>query len=312
MKVLNFGSLNVDHVYGVEHIVRPGETLATSSYNRFPGGKGANQSVALARAGAEVLHAGMVGSDSVWLRERLLSEGVGVEQVLVSDGPGGHAVIQVDRHGQNSIFLFGGANLAITEEHIASALDACVPGDFLLLQNEINVTEELIRAGVDAGLRVCFNPAPMTPDVCSFVLDGLALLIVNEHEGAALSGEGEPDGILEALRARYPDTAVCLTLGARGARYRDGEIDLQCPAYPGDPVDTTAAGDCFIGFLLAGLAADEPVENALKRASQAAALSVTRPGAMDAMPTLGEISRLPYPAEPRIACPLSPGGRSSR
>jgi ribokinase len=291
VKVLNFGSLNVDHVYGLAHIVRPGETLGSSSYRRFPGGKGANQSVALARAGAEVWHAGKVGPESEWLRERLAEDGVRVDHIRVDDGPGGHAIIQVEEEsGQNSIVLFGGANQTIGETLIDEALAGFSAGDVLLLQNEINATAEVIRRGHAAGLRVCLNPAPMDQSVHTFPLALLDLLIVNEHEGEALSGETEPAKILSALGEKYPSTRVCLTLGGDGVMFRDqaGETFFQ-KASAHKPVDTTAAGDTFIGFFLAAELAGKSVPDALAVACEAAGLSVTRPGAMDSIPWAREV-----------------------
>ncbi len=285
MVTLNFGSLNIDHVYRVPHIARPGETVPSSEYRRFAGGKGANQSVALARAGARVAHAGCIGPEGLWLRDRLAAEGVDTEDIRVSDGPGGHALIQVDEEGQNSIVLFPGANAAITPEHVAAALRRRSPGDVLLLQNEINAVADLIAAGAGRGLQVVFNPAPMSPAVASYPLDRVSLLIVNEHEAAALSGAGAPEVMLETLARRLPRTDLCLTLGARGAVYQQaGGQQWQCPAPPVTAVDTTAAGDTFIGYLLAARLAGAPVPDALETACRAAAVSVTRPGAMDSIP----------------------------
>ena len=290
MRVLNFGSLNVDHVYRVEHIVRPGETLGSSSYSRFPGGKGANQSVAMARAGAEVWHAGQLGPESAWLRDRLAEDGVNVELVRVGEQPGGHAIIQVEDSGQNSIVLFGGANRAIAADHIAWAVAVCRPGDILLLQNEINGLPELIRQGHAAGLRVCLNPAPMDESVHALPLDLLDLLIVNETEGEALSGAREPKAILAALAAKLPRTRLCLTLGKDGVLFRgtDG-ITLFQAASAHKPVDTTAAGDTFIGYFLAAELSGKTIPEALAAASEAAGLSVTRPGAMDSIPWAREL-----------------------
>ena len=292
MRVLNFGSLNVDHVYRLPHIVRPGETQGSASYARFPGGKGANQSVALARAGAAVWHAGMVGPESAWLRARLAGDGVRTEFIRIDDEPGGHAIIQVEEDsGQNSIVLYGGANQRIAPEHMMQALAAFTPGDVLLLQNEINATAALIWRGHTAGLRVCLNPAPMDPTVLDFPLDLLDLLIVNEHEGEALSGETAPERILDALAAKLPQTRLCLTLGKDGVGFREvGGSTIFQPASAHQAVDTTAAGDTFIGYFLAGELAGKTIPEALAYASEAAGLSVTRPGAMDSIPWASELA----------------------
>jgi ribokinase len=293
MRVLNFGSLNVDHVYRVAHIARPGETVAGTAYHRFAGGKGANQSVALARAGAPVAHAGSVGAESLWLRDRLAAEGVDVGDIRVSDGPGGHALIQVDDSGQNSIVLFSGANASIGPDHVEAALSRLRRGDILLLQNEINATPALLTAGRAAGLRVVFNPAPMSAAVLRYPLDGVGLLIVNEHEAAALGGGTEVESWLAGLAQRLPQADLCLTLGAEGAIYQKaGGPRWQCPAPRVRAVDTTAAGDTFIGFFLAAVlqGASEPA--ALTAACRAAAVSVTRAGAMDSIPRPAEVEAL--------------------
>jgi ribokinase len=300
MKVLNFGSLNADHVYRVPHLARPGETVASTAYQRFAGGKGANQSVALARAGAPVAHAGSIGPEGLWLRDRLAAEGVDVRAIRVADGPGGHALIQVDDSGQNSIVLFPGANATIATEHVQAALGGLQRGDVLLLQNEINATPELLATGRAAGLRVVFNPAPMSTAVLNYPLDGVDLLIVNEHEAAALGGGTGVDAWLAGLARRLPQADLCLTLGADGAIYQKaGGPRWSCPAPRVRAVDTTAAGDTFIGFLLAaGLqGAAEPA--ALATACRAAAVSVTRPGAMDSIPRPAEVDAF-FAANPLV------------
>jgi ribokinase len=291
MKVLNFGSLNVDHVYRVPHIARPGETVAGTEYRRFAGGKGANQSVALARAGAEVAHAGCIGPEGLWLRDKLADEGVDVQDIRVAEGPGGHALIQVDDSGQNSIVLFPGANATIRPEHAHTALARLRAGSTLLLQNEINATPELMAAGADRGLRVVFNPAPMSAAVASYPLDRVRLLIVNEHEAQALSGEITPAAMLNTLARRLPQADLCLTLGAEGVIYQraDGRR-WHCPAPPVTAVDTTAAGDTFIGYLLAEQLGGVTEEAAIETACRAAAVSVTRPGAMDSIPRRDEVA----------------------
>jgi len=293
MKILNFGSLNVDHVYSVETIARPGETITSSAYRMFAGGKGANQSVALARAGANVRHAGKVGPESAWLKEKMAGERVNVDFVEVSaDTPGGHAIIQVDRSGQNSIVLFGGANQQITDAEVDRALSACDPGDLLLLQNEINATGELISRGRAAGLTVCFNPAPMTDAVRSFPLESVDVLILNAHEGEALSGRTAPDEIVAALGTRFPEMLVILTLGEAGVICRQGGAVTTVDAHAVNAVDTTAAGDTFIGYFLAGMLGKMPLQEAVALGCRGAAVSVTRHGAMDSIPTRTEVEAL--------------------
>ncbi len=278
MRVLNFGSLNIDYVYRVAHFVRPGETLAADAFARFPGGKGLNQSLALARAGAEVLHAGAVGPDGAFLRELLESEGVDCRFLrTLPETPTGHAMIQVAASGENSIVLFGGANRAIPAELIDAATAALEPGDFLLLQNEISGMETILRRAAERKLRVFFNPAPMRADAAALPLDAVDTLILNETEAEEFSRLAP-----EALKT----TNLLLTYGARGAEFRPvAGPPVRVPACRVEHVaDTTAAGDTFIGYFLAALLAGEAPEPALKRASRASAWCVARAGAAPSIP----------------------------
>lgn len=288
--ILNFGSVNIDHVYRVDHLVRPGETIASRDYRQFSGGKGFNQSIALARAGAAVSHAGRIGADGVWLREQLADEGADVRFLEVIDGPSGHAIIQVDEAGENSIILFGGANRTFTPEDAAEILGHFGAGDWLLLQNEISAIPEILQLAGERGLRVVFNPAPMGPEVLDYPLDGVSIFVVNETEGEAFTGESEPDAILAGMRARFPAATVVLTLGGDGSIYDDGDRRIAVPAQQVTAVDTTAAGDTFIGYLLAGLAGGDNPQAALEIATRAAAICVTRPGAAPSIPRRAEVS----------------------
>jgi ribokinase len=283
--------LNLDHVYRVQAIARPGETVPSTDYRLFAGGKGANQSMALARAGVAVAHAGKIGPEGAWLRQKLAEAGVDTRFIRVAQEPGGHAIIQVDAQGQNSIVLYGGTNQAITEAEVRETLAAFAPGDYLLLQNETNVTAALIEAGHAAGMVVILNPAPMTEAVHGSALAKLGFLVVNETEGAALAGVAEPPAILAELCRRLPRTGVVLTLGADGVLYGRGAERLQLPAYKVEAVDSTAAGDTFIGYWLAGLVEGLPTAGALDLGCRAAALSVTKPGAMDSIPRREEVDR---------------------
>ena len=291
MPILVFGSLNIDHVYQVEHLVRPGETLPSTEYRRFQGGKGANQSVALARAGADVFHAGRIGSEGLWLRDAIAAEGVDVTHVGLDNQPTGHAIIQVDPAGENSILLYGGANLTVTSDDAHYVLSHFGEGDWLLLQNEISSLPAILREASERGLKVAFNPAPMTPDVQGYPLDGVSLLVVNQTEGAALAGveDASPELLVGMLQARFPDAAILLTLGGDGSLYVSGGEHIMTPAQAVETVDTTAAGDTFIGYFLAELLAVESVPEALALASRAAALCVTRPGAAGSIPRRSEI-----------------------
>lgn len=292
MTILNFGSVNIDHVYRVEHLVRPGETIASSDYRQFSGGKGFNQSIALARAGASVSHAGRIGQDGEWLRDQLAGEGADVDFLEIIDGPSGHALIQVDAGGENAIILFGGANRTFRADDARKILGHFEPEDWLLLQNEISAMPEILQLAGQRGLRVVFNPAPMGAEVLDYPLDGVAIFVLNEVEGEAFTGAGETEAILAGMRQRFPAATVVLTLGAEGAVYDDGSQRIAVPAQPVEAVDTTAAGDTFIGYLLAGLSAGASPRSAMEWATRAAAICVTRPGAAPSIPRREELRRV--------------------
>ncbi len=285
MNIVNFGSLNIDLVYQVEHIARPGETIASWSHQVFAGGKGANQSAALARAGAGVFHAGQVGKDGQWLVDKLAGLGVDVQHIRVGDQPTGHAIIQVDRRGQNSIVLFAGANAQIARGAIDTVLSRFDRGDILLLQNEINDISYIITSAAERGLMICLNPAPFGQQVRAYPLELVDVLIVNQTEAAGLAGAAT----LAALAALYPHAQIALTLGAAGVQYRSPTEEFYLLAPQVKAVDTTGAGDTFIGYFLHGLTADMTAPDAIDRAVQAAALCVTRPGALDSIPAASDI-----------------------
>ncbi len=285
-RVLNLGSLNIDHVYRVPHFVRPGETLSSLLYTRFAGGKGLNQSIALAHGGAEVTHAGRIHRDDVWLRDLLADHGVGTGALVLGDTPGGHAIIQVSEAGENAIVLFGGANQEVTADDVARALQGYGPGDLLLLQNETSAVPEALRLAKDRGLAVAFNPAPMHASVRDLPLDRVDWLVVNETEAEALVGAGDLPALLQAA---FPRTTVVLTLGAKGAYCLGPRGDVFQAALKVKAVDTTAAGDTFLGFFLAAILRGASEAAALAIGCRAAALCVTRPGAAGSIPTLAEL-----------------------
>ncbi len=289
MKIINFGSLNIDHVYTVDHFVRPGETLASSNYQQFCGGKGLNQSIALAHAGATVMHAGKIGADGIKLKERLEQSGVDTSPVKVDDGPTGHAIIQVNGDGENAIFLYGGANQSIMPEDINEALAKSQPGEYLLLQNEISAIPQIMEQAARRDLNIIFNPAPANKAVQDYPLELVRQFIVNEVEAAELSGENDPERMLSQLRIRFPDASIVLTLGSNGVMYADESQKLFTPAQKTSAVDTTAAGDTFIGYFLAERIRGTGINQSLEIACKAAAICVSRPGAADSIPQKHEV-----------------------
>jgi ribokinase len=292
MAILNFGSIIIDHVYRVPHFVRPGETLPATDYRVFAGGKGFNQTLAMARAGMPVTHAGAIGENGRWLLGLLAREGVEVADVAVTDTPTGHGVIQVTADGENAILQYPGANRTLTRAHIDRILARFGAGDVLVLQNEVNEIDYLVHAGHARGMRIVLNPAPMDAAIGALPLDAVGLLVVNEIEAADLTDASSPEAMLTGLRAQAPHTAVVLTLGTRGAIYQDASQRIETPAWPVTAVDTTGAGDTFTGYLVASLLQGLPVERAMARAARAAALCVTRPGAADAIPRAAEVDAL--------------------
>lgn len=289
MKIVNFGSLNIDHVYDVEHFVSPGETISSSRYSRFSGGKGLNQSIALARAGATVVHAGQVGIDGEFLRDTLKVAGVDTSLVWSDELATGHAVIQVTPQGQNAIIVDGGANHRIPAPLIEGTSKSLNPGDWLLLQNEVNSVDKILAMGRDQGIFVAFNPAPMTPAVRQFPLGGVHTLFVNEVEGAQLTGCHSAEGIVDHLLAHHPGLRVVLTLGEKGAIFADLESRIEQEAFPTPVVDTTAAGDTFIGYYLWAVAEGQAPQTALRVGCLAASLCVRKNGAADSIPTFHEV-----------------------
>lgn len=286
MKILSFGSLNYDYTYTVDHFPTPKETLAAQALTRGFGGKGANQSIALARAGLDVYHAGRVGADGQPFLDYLRENGVNTDLIIKDDTAAtGHAIIEVCG-GENRILIYGGANRQITEAQIDAALTGFAPGDWFVLQNEISSLPCLMRAARARGLRVFFNAAPFGAEILEYPLDLVDLLCVNEVEGCALAGvvEFDADTVLQRLQAKYPRTQILLTAGNRGSYYLGEAQRWFVPAQQVPAVDTTAAGDTYSGYFLTALCRGLSVPDAMQLATQAAALAVQRPGAAARFP----------------------------
>lgn len=283
MAIFNFGSINIDHVYRLQTLPRPGETIASRSLTLGLGGKGANQSIAAALAGREVRHIGAMGEADGWVLDRLRGAGVDVSRIArLPDEPTGHAIIMVEDSGENAIVVHAGANRAMAERAVLDALSEIGPADTLLLQNETAHQQAAAAHARAAGARVIYSAAPFEVEAVRAVMPHVAILAVNAGEAAHLAAE---------LGANLPCEGMVVTLGARGAEYRDlrsGELTSQ-GAFAVTPVDTTGAGDCFAGWFAAGLDAGQTAAGALRHAAAAAAMQVTRPGAAGAMPTLAEV-----------------------
>lgn len=291
MKILNFGSMNIDYVYRMTSFIRPGETRGCKSLSIGCGGKGLNQSVALSQAGAATYHAGFIGAEGAFLREKLESKGVDTRFVRIGSGSNGHAIIQVDENGQNCIILYPGTNMQFTRDYVEEVLSFFEPGDICVLQNEINDLPDIIRLCHEKGLRVAFNAAPYDDAVRAYPLELLDWLIVNEVEGAGLSGKEDYEAIADELARRYPNTGIMLTMGKAGCLYRKGQLRAASAACRCQAVDTTAAGDTFIGYFIRGMADGLPIQQTLRLATVASGIAVTRPGAADSVPTYDEVLR---------------------
>ncbi len=292
MKVYSLGSLNIDYTYSVDNFVKGGETISASSMQKNIGGKGLNQSLAMARAGLSVCHAGAIGQDGLFLSDMLRDSGVDVSFLSVrEDLPTGHAVIQVSPEGQNSIIVYGGANATISEREIEHVLSHFSEGDIIVLQNEIAHIEYIIERAAARGMRIFFNPSPFNASLLSLPFDKMDTLIINEVEGAAISGEKAPPLIAAYFKKNYPKLHVILTLGAEGSVYIDAEHEVYCPAFKVDAVDTTSAGDTFTGYYISATVRGKSIEGALRLASAASALGVSRHGAAVSIPYADEVKR---------------------
>ncbi len=285
MTIYNLGSINADLFYRVPHLPQAGETLAATSHERGLGGKGANMSVAAARAGSHVIHIGAVGEDGRWAIQRLLEYGVDTRHITLSTEVTGHAIIAVDDAGENAILLHPGANRALSETDIALALDSAGSEDSFLFQNETNAQRDAAEFASARGMRVIHAAAPFDADAVRAVLPLLDLLVLNAVEAAQLrDATGQAPGEL-------PVRDVVVTLGGDGCRWYNtdlGEVQ-EFPALPVTPVDTTGAGDTFTGYLAAGLDRGMPMAQAITLAGKAAAIMVTRHGTADVIPDLKDV-----------------------
>lgn len=285
MDVINIGSLNLDWVYQVPHFVQAGETLHTASFNEYVGGKGLNQSIALARAGCQVAHVGAIGHNGDLLLNALQIEGVNTDFVSKFSGPSGHAMIQVTPQGENAIIVFPGTNHQLSLHQIQSALEIFAEAKIVLLQNETNFLKESIEMAKQAGKYVVYNPAPMIPEVEHLPLDKVDVLILNQIEAHALTHEVIVTHQCQILLKRWPHLIVVLTQGGDGVTVaRQNETKHYAAVPVTQIVDTTAAGDTFIGYFIAEYLQTEDLSSAVKLATRAASISITQAGAAQSIP----------------------------
>lgn len=300
MKVLCFGSLNIDYTYKVDHFVRKGETLSSENLQVFSGGKGLNQSIALAKAGADTYHAGAIGEDGRFLLGIMEDAGVHTEYVTeLSDVRTGNAIIQNDKEGDNCILLYGGANQAITQNQADEVLAHFGEGDFIVLQNEINELGYIVKKAHEKGMKIVLNPSPMNEKITALPLEYVNYFMLNEIEAGQILGQDVKKGydgesLAAALLDKFPGAAVVLTMGGDGSVYMDQAETVRQPVYKVKAVDTTAAGDTFTGFFIGGLMKGLAVADAMDRASRAAAIAVTRQGAAPSIPVLEEVEKFQH------------------
>lgn len=295
MKVLCFGSLNIDYTYKVPHFVKKGETLASERLQVFGGGKGLNQSVALAKAGTEVYHAGSIGQDGMFLLDMLKDAGANTDFVKILDTVRtGNAIIQNDKSGDNCIILYGGANQAITREQVDEVMSHFESGDYLVLQNEINELGYIVEKAHEKGMVIVLNPSPMNEKILALPLDVINYFILNEVEAAQIlgkedKGEESWEQIADDLLKKFPQAAIVLTMGSEGSVFKNQKETVCQSIYKVQAVDTTAAGDTFSGYFIGGILGGLSAKEAMDQASKASAIAVTRKGAAPSIPLLAEV-----------------------
>lgn len=294
MKILCFGSLNIDYTYSVDHFVGKGETLSSHQLTVFTGGKGLNQSIALAKAGADVYHAGSIGSDGKVLQEVLDQAGVHTDYVTVlPNGLTGNAIIQRDKNGDNCILLYGGTNQMITTKQVDSVLSHFSAGDYLILQNEINQLPYILEKAHKLGMVIVLNPSPMNEKILALPLNYVNIYILNEVEAdQILNGGGAAHmHLAKKLLEKFHDAIVVLTLGDEGSIYMDKQTQIFQKAFDISVTDTTAAGDTFTGFFIGALLRGASKAEAMEEAAAAAAIACSREGAAPSIPSQDEVQR---------------------
>lgn len=289
MKILNFGSMNLDYVYEVIRFVQPGETLSAKNHYINTGGKGLNQSVALARAGCEVYHAGCYGRGGQSLVQFLNENGVKTDFIREVSEYQGSAFIQVNEEGENCILLYGGSNQCITEKQIEDTLAHFEKGDWLLLQNEISLNEEIVNQAYAKGMRIVLNPSPYDEKIPEIDFSKLEWLFVNEVELEQIYGIRDIHAVRNRLHEAYPQLNLLVTLGAKGSIGFTAEETVVQNAFGGIVTDTTAAGDTYTGYMLAALSEGRSLRECMERASLAAGTAVQRKGAAQSIPFREEV-----------------------
>lgn len=293
MKVLCFGSLNIDYVYSVDHFVAKGETLSSAGLQVFTGGKGLNQSIALAKAGTQVYHAGAIGPDGKFLLDAMERAGVNTDYVAVlTNDRTGNAIIQRDKEGDNCILLYGGTNQMITQEQVDGVLSNFSAGDYLVLQNEINNLPYILEKAHEKDMVIVLNPSPMNEKILGLPLNYVNILMLNEVEAGQIlncGGDVKHAQLAQKLLEKFPGATIVLTLGGEGSICIEEDSMFTQSAFKVTVADTTAAGDTFTGFFIGGLLSGKSKQKAMQEASAAAAIACSRPGAAPSIPSPEEV-----------------------
>lgn len=288
-KILNFGSLNIDKIYGLDHIVKEGETISASSYDEGMGGKGLNQSIALKRNCADPIHAGFVGEDDGDILLDYMAENEIDFLVKKVSGKSGHAIIQVDKNAKNSIIVEAGANKNIDKSYIDQVLAEFDEGDYLLLQNEISNLQYIVDMASKKKMKIFLNPSPVDETIKTIDFNKIDSLILNETEAYELSGCENSDEIIDYFRKNYKDLNLLLTLGKDGGIYSSKDTEIKFSSFKTHAIDTTGAGDTFLGYFLASISKGADLEKSLNIASLAAGLACSKSGAANSIPSLKEV-----------------------
>ena len=286
MKILNIGSINKDFFYSVDNLVKPGETISSNKFDIKLGGKGLNQSVAISMAGNDVYHAGLINKNDLFIIDKLKKWNVNSENISLSETPTGHAIIQVDKNGENSIIINGGSNHRLDVNFINNTISKFNKDDYLLIQNEVNLVDKIIDIAHEKGLKIIFNPAPFNENIHNYNLNKVAILILNQTEGKSLSGENNPEKIIKSINEKLSNTEIILTLGKRGSIYSYKENTFSINAEKVNSIDSTGAGDTFIGYYIASIVKGMSIKDSLIRAGKAAAISTTKLGAAESIPKI--------------------------
>ena len=293
MKVLVFGSANIDRTYQVHHFVDAMETISADKMESFCGGKGFNQAIAFARAGSDVYFAGAVGNDGKILVDTLKDEGINIDHLKETSEPSGHAIIQVTPDGQNSIIILAGANASIAHEDVDRVLASFGKGTLVVLQNEISSVDYIIERAKKREMLIALNPSPFNEKIGTYDLSKVDFMLLNEVEAALLTGCSEIEIMADTVHKEYPDVNIVLTLGSKGSVFvsKNGDA-FTSGIFQIDAVDTTAAGDTYTGYFLSEILKTGNAETALRNATIASGLAVSCNGASQSIPKLNEVEEI--------------------